>query len=433
MKKTIICLVVLCVVFVGTSFFVSNKVKQWYESQLDSLNSAYGMKVVSSSYNKGLFESTAEFKLEISDIILYRIFSIFNGHYFMTDKPFVLEIKSNIKHNILKARVDSDSVVRIFDFAYKDDIVDLFKKDEIAKISTTYNLNGNMDMSVKFTDIDYGSKYDNIQLNNFLIDFKNIKNNKFSNYELTVDKIYFTSGNKLRFRVNNFNSHYALKDQSGLSLIRLLTRPLPAKWDVSIKKLELFSRYNDFDINLENIQLDSTYTQKTKDFIDSNDVLNIAKIQVNDFSFKDINLHSVVENIKTNTIEKMNLAGMTDDTISELLDNNMSIGIKNLSFKNMNNDTLSVFLDARLSGYDKNLDIQDNLAKFGEMNIDILTSSSFYKFFQDDEDIKMFEDAFIMDGLIDKINNGVKLNLKYDKNRQDMLINNKKYSSDLDF
>ncbi len=426
MKKVLIAVASLVVIFILGSYLVSNATQKLFEQSLKNLQDLKGISVSNKSYEKGLFSSKASAQITITGEAL--------GDFIpRTSLP-------NAKKLSMKYKFDSDiknflgntsSVTKITSIdEHAEAIKKLFGSAQFASINSSKSLFGGISSEFVLKDIDVNDKQEKIKTSGIIFKTDHSNNGEVSALEIEIKKIAFDSrGTKIN--VNDVFYYYETK--KALSFKDFYTKVVPSKTKTVIKEISISDRNS--KMNIKDIDgISDIVDGEENGLVNATNTLDIKSINFEDIEFKNISLDTSINRLEVNSLNSLlqdtdtlqkNPMQAYKKIAQNLLDKKPEFIINKFSIENKKDNKANLNLKLALKEYNPNISIEKNKFNLeGKLEVDGGIKEFFFQVTFLQNILGKHEDRFF-------IKNGDKkiMVFKYDNDMKDMLINQKPLKS----
>ncbi len=414
MKKIVGILAILALIFIGGNYYVANKTQEHFEKNLESFTKANGLTIAKKSYDKGFFSSNGNCEIKISKEKIKKTFGI------RGIEDILISVKSDIKHSLFGG-VDSKSEIRVVS-KQQEAIKKLFGSNKIGDIFTKKGLGGDINTKVALQDLSIKENGDEFKIKDFSFGvISDIKLNvKSMDFEIKNIEISNNIKNE-KFKIKDVK--YFFKADKLVDYETFFTKLYESSGESSIDEITLNSRHTNVKVSKIST-IGSLKKGKNDEFLDTDNVLKIKKIDTNGIKFNDANILLDIKNLHKKSINELikytrnadpnNFSlGKIQNLVAKIISYEPKLELKSLNFKNDKNKKAD--LSFRLSAKDINPNDLD-------FNGKLITDTKLSDFLYQIKPLKPMLDS-VQDKLFRKQNGKYELKFAFDKSKMDIIIN----------
>ncbi|EAU00466.1 DUF945 family protein [Campylobacter curvus] len=440
MKKILSVLLVVVVVAVAAVYYVSDNVAKNYEKTIGELDKIDGIKISNSMYEKGLFDSNATFDLIVSKDLLDKIDESAGA------QDLVFKVDTELKHGLTALFSGAHVKSKIFiqnDFI-KNMVSVFLGSNLIMTADANVGFGGSKDVLLNLSDIDFkDNKSVTLTTKGVSIAVDLDPSNKAKSVKFNVSKAYIENKDE-NFSLNMENAFADIDYEQPFvidSVFDWSIVPYASKSGFKIFEISADNYQESIKINIADVIYDSVL-KINNGLANFKENVKAAGISVNDSKYKELALDAELLNFDVSVLEDYiknldkELAssdfGGYEEFLSdkfkkdrdEFLSSDPIVKVNSLTLKNVDNNALNLNLTLGFKGYDKKLTDAQNIKSLivnGKINID----TTLAEFFGQIPEVGMFEPMLKEGEILKSDGKGVKTEFKFDKDKMDIIFNEK--------
>ncbi|MGH1600707.1 hypothetical protein [Campylobacter majalis] len=407
MKKLVFVLLVFIALVFGFIKFANDKIVKAHDTAVEKLQNSTHAEVIYDTLQSEILSSQSTIGLLLQTAL---------GEL----KVEIVTQASKNPLNVILQKSSANFVVKILET--DDDFMLKFMSDILATGNIKAGLK-NYDVSMKFQDLDY----DGLIFKDIQIDSITTTNYLMQSAKLMIGDVLLDQGYVKNIVATTYSD-------TPLSVYDFLNTAYYGKSLIKIDEISIADQYT-----IKDVFLDSKFVKNDKSLGDSKDLLKIGSYTHGDMIIKDISMIGGIKNFNLVSFnETMKSLQELDTQSDNYLNDANKIYLENLpkflshdlkyafelkATSNKNNK-IDIVFDISIDDFDKySGELGERILQSLKMNSKIIFSPNFSEFFSNLESLKEMEDSLKAQGFIIDENGKSVINLVYDKERSDVIVN----------